>query len=136
MWSYDGSGGWFDGVRPPTVAGQPLGFRVPALLVSAYARKGQVDHTVLDYTSALKFIEQNWGLAPLAARDAHANSLSSAFDFAAGPRPPVLLRAGAASRLDAFPTARGLTRHQATMIYVLYGGAGGGNPPAAGLRQR
>jgi phospholipase C len=124
MWSYDGSGGWFDGVRPPTVDGQPLGFRVPALLVSAYARKGQVNHTVLDYASALKFIEQNWGLAPLTARDAHANSLSSAFDFASGPRPPVLLRAGAASRLDAFPTARGLTQHQVTMIYVLYGGAG------------
>ena len=94
MWSYDGSGGWFDGVRPPTVGGQPLGFRVPALLVSAYARKGQVNHTVLDYTSALKFIEQNWGLAPLTALDAHANSLSSAFNFASGPRPPVLLRAG------------------------------------------
>jgi phospholipase C len=124
MWSYDGSGGWFDGVRPPTVDGQPLGFRVPALLVSGYARKGQVNHTVLDYTSAMKFIEQNWGLAPLTARDAHANSLSSAFDFTSGPRPPVLLRVGATSRLDAFPTARGLTQHQATMIYVLYGGAG------------
>ena len=65
MWSYDGSGGWFDDVRPPRVDGQTLGFRVPALLVSAYARKGQVNHTVLDYTSALKFIEQNWRLAPL-----------------------------------------------------------------------
>jgi phospholipase C len=72
----------------------------------------------------MKFIEQNWGLAPLTARDAHANSLSSAFDFTSGPRPPVLLRVGATSRLDAFPTARGLTQHQATMIYVLYGGAG------------
>ena len=90
MWSYDGSGGWFDGVRPPTVGGQSLGFRVPALLVSAYARKGQVNHTVLDYPSALKFIEQNWGLAPLNALDAHANSLSSAFDFTSGPRPPGL----------------------------------------------
>ena len=64
------------------------------MLVSGYARKGQVNHTVLDYTSALKFIEQNWRLAPLTALDAHANSLSSAFDFASGPRAPVLLRAG------------------------------------------
>jgi len=123
MWSYDGSGGWFDGVRPPTVGGQSLGFRVPALLVSAYARKGQVNHTVLDYTSALKFIEQNWRLAPLTALDAHANSLSSAFDFTSGPRAPVLLRAGPASRLDPFLTARSLTRHQETQVYVLYGGA-------------
>jgi phospholipase C len=123
MWSYDGSGGWFDGVRPPTVGGQSLGFRVPALLVSAYARKGQVNHTVLDYTSALKFIEQNWGLAPLATRDARSNSLSSAFDFSSGPRTPVLLRAGAASHLDPFPTARSLNGHQVTQVYVLYGGA-------------
>jgi phospholipase C len=123
MWSYDGSGGWFDGVRPPKADGQTLGFRVPALLVSAYARKGQVNHTVLDYTSALKFIEQNWGLASLTARDAHANSLGSAFDFAAGPRPPVLLRAGPASALDAFPAAHSLTHRQVTAVYVLYGGA-------------
>jgi len=92
MWSYDGSGGWYDGVRPPTVAGQPLGYRVPALLVSAYARKGLVSHTVLDYTSALRFIEQNWTLAPLTARDAHAKSLLGAFDFGQGlsdiPIPP------------------------------------------------
>jgi phospholipase C len=123
MWSYDGSGGWYDGMRPPTVAGQPLGYRVPALLISAYARKGLVSHTVLDYTSALRFIEQNWTLAPLTARDAHANSLLGAFDFGQGPRSPVLLRAGPASQLDAFPTARSLTGHQARAVYVLYGGA-------------
>jgi phospholipase C len=123
MWSYDGSGGWYDGVRPPTVAGQTLGYRVPAVLISAYARKGLVSHTVLDYTSALKFIEQNWTLAPLTARDAHANSLMSAFDFGAGPRVPVLLRAGAASQLDPFPAVRSLTSHQVRAVYVLYGGA-------------
>ena len=123
MWSYDGSGGWYDGARPPTVDGKTLGYRVPALLISPYVRKGLVSHTVLDYTSALKFIEQNWTLAPLTSRDAHANSLLSAFDFAQGPRPPVLLRAGPASQLDPFPTARTLTTHQVSEVYVLYGGA-------------
>ncbi len=121
MWSYDGSGGWFDGVRPPRLGAATLGFRVPALLISAYARKGQVNHTVLDYTSALKFIEQNWRLAPLAARDAQADSLTSAFNFAVGPRPAVLLRAGATS--DAFPVAYPLSHRQVTMVYLLYGGA-------------
>ena len=77
MWSYDGSGGWYDHVAPARDrARPPSGFRVPALLVSAYARQGQVNHTVLDYTGALKFIEQNWRLPPLTARDATANSLS------------------------------------------------------------
>jgi phospholipase C len=123
MWSYDGSGGWYDGARPPTVAGQVLGYRVPALLVSAYARKGMVSNTVLDYTSALKFIEENWTLAPLTTRDEHANSLTSAFDFAHGPRPPELMRTGAAAQLDPFPTAHSLSGNQVHVVYLLYGGA-------------
>lgn len=122
MWSYDGSGGWFDGVRPPETGGVPLGFRVPALLVSAYARKGQVNHTVLDYTSALRFIEQNWGLAPLTARDAKANSIASAFDFASGPRPAVVLRAGPASAVDPYPAAHSLSPRHVIVVYVLYAG--------------
>ncbi|MCW2648637.1 MAG: hypothetical protein JWP07_4746 [Pseudonocardiales bacterium] len=85
--SYDGSGGWYDHVTPPQVDRNGYGLRVPALLVSAYARKGYVDHTTMDYTSALAFIEQNWGLAPLAARDKAATSLVGAFDFSAAPRP-------------------------------------------------
>jgi len=60
-------------------------------LVSAYAVPGQVNHTVLSYEGALRFIEQNWSLSPLTARDASANSLTSAFDFAAGPRPGTVL---------------------------------------------
>jgi phospholipase C len=89
--SYDGSGGWFDHVRPPGSGPDALGFRVPALLVSAYAARGQVNHTVLGYESALKFIEENWGLSPLTTRDASANSLTSGFDFAARPRPGAVL---------------------------------------------
>jgi phospholipase C len=64
-----------------------MGLRVPALLVSPYARPGWVDHTQLGYTSALNFIEQNWGVAPLSAREAASNNLTGAFDFAARPRP-------------------------------------------------
>jgi phospholipase C len=91
MWSYDGSGGWFDHVPPPTVDGQPLGLRVPALLVSPYAPTGQVVHTPMDYTSALAFIEQNWDLAPLTKRDAAATSIASALDFSSPPRPAVII---------------------------------------------
>jgi phospholipase C len=36
----------------------------------------------------LKFIESNWGLAPLAARDRRANNFASAFDFTKPPREP------------------------------------------------
>ena len=58
LWTYDESGGWFDHVRPPPGAG----FRVPALLVSPYARRGFVDSTPLDTTSIPAFVERNWGL--------------------------------------------------------------------------
>ncbi|HST50235.1 alkaline phosphatase family protein [Jatrophihabitans sp.] len=85
--SYDGSGGWFDHVKPPQVDSQGYGMRVPALLVSPYARPGSVNSTVLDYTSALAFIEDNWKLAPLASRDAAATPITAAFDFGSAPRP-------------------------------------------------
>ncbi len=59
--TYDSWGGWYDHVAPP--AG--YGFRTPALLVSALAKKGVVDHTQLDFTSILHFIQRNWSLPAL-----------------------------------------------------------------------
>jgi len=91
MWSYDDWGGWYDHVPPPQVDAYGYGFRVPALLVSPYARRGYIDSTQLDYTSILKFIEENWGLEPLAERDANATSIASAFDFSKAPSEPVLV---------------------------------------------
>jgi phospholipase C len=120
MWSYDGSGGWYDNVAPPRAGSAYLGLRVPALLVSAYARRGQVNHSVLDYASALKFIEQNWRLAPLTSRDARAGSLASAFDFAAAPRPPVFIPAAASADAGVAQPPRWVPRG---MIYGLYGAA-------------
>ena len=90
-WAYDDWGGWYDHVSPPKVDKYGYGFRTPALLVSPYARKGVVDHTQLDFTSQLKFIEQNWGVQPLSTRDAAANNLTSAFDFSSTARAPVIL---------------------------------------------
>jgi phospholipase C len=81
MLSYDGSGGWFDHVPPPSSPDGRLGFRVPALLVSPYVRPGTVNHSVLSYPSVLRFIEDNWGLAPLGRWDRSAASLGTAFDF-------------------------------------------------------
>jgi phospholipase C len=91
MWSYDDWGGWYDHVPPPRVDARGYGFRVPALLVSAWAKRGHVDSTQLDFASVPKFIEVNWGLRPLSTRDAKANTFMNAFDFKGGPRPPVIL---------------------------------------------
>jgi phospholipase C len=91
MLTYDGWGGLYDHVRPPRVDRYGYGFRVPALLVSPYAREGYVDSTTLDFTSILKFIERNWDVPSLASRDRRANTFAKAFDFTQAPREPQFL---------------------------------------------
>jgi phospholipase C len=91
MWAYDDWGGWYDHVAPPAVDEFGYGPRVPALLVSPYAKRGFVDHETHDFTSMLRFIQVNWGVAALASRDANADPMLEAFDFGAQPRPAVLL---------------------------------------------
>jgi phospholipase C len=91
QWAYDDWGGWYDHVPPPQVDEFGYGFRTPAQLVSPYAREGFVDSTTLDFTSILRFIEDNWSLPALASRDRNANSIASAFDFEQNPRPARLL---------------------------------------------
>jgi acid phosphatase len=80
--TYDDFGGWYDHVAPPQVDRWGPGGRVPMLVISPHARKGFVDHTLYDHTSILRFIEWRYGLEPLADRDAEANNLLAAFDFA------------------------------------------------------
>ncbi len=58
-----------------------LGFRVPAVIVSPYARKGQVVSDVFDHTSVLRLIEDKWNLPSLTRRDAAANSPIVALDL-------------------------------------------------------
>jgi phospholipase C len=57
------------------------GFRVPAVVVSPYARPGFVLHDELDHTSVLKLIEEKWNLPPLTRRDAAARSPLGALDL-------------------------------------------------------
>jgi phospholipase C len=115
--AYDDWGGWYDHVPPPQVDEHGFGFRVPAFLVSPYAREGYIDHTELDYTSVLKFIEDNFRLEPLANRDARANSIASAFDFAQPPRVAEYIPWDRTP--DRPPTPR------RGVIYLIYGGAAG-----------
>ncbi len=113
--TYDSWGGWYDHVPPPKVDRYGYGFRVPALLVSPYAKRGVINHETLDFTSILRFIEDNWRLAPLAQRDAAARSIASAFDFSAPPRPPELIS-----------TSRTVARAASVnteAVYWAYGGA-------------
>ena len=113
MVTYDDWGGWYDHVPPPQVDKYGYGFRVPAFMVSAYAKRGHIDSTLLDFTSAMKFIEENWDLEPVAERDANANNFLSAFDFEQPPRPPVFLEA----EFDDSPPKKEPNR---MIIYVTY----------------
>ncbi len=61
------------------------GFRVPAVIVSPYARTDFVLHDVLDHTSVLKLIEEKWNLPPLTSRDAAAVSPLGALDLSGPP---------------------------------------------------
>jgi phospholipase C len=93
--TYDENGGAWDHVAPPVVDRWGPGARVPAVIVSPWARRGFVDHTVYDTTSILKFIETRWHLEPLAERDAAAADLTAAFDFT---QPPEQGRPSATAR--------------------------------------
>jgi phospholipase C len=90
--NFDEWGGFYDHVPPPTapiptataVAGDVdgrLGFRVPLLVISPFARRGFVSHETFDHTSILRMIEWRFGLAPLTLRDAIANNLADLLDF-------------------------------------------------------
>lgn len=79
--TYDENGGRWDHVAPPVVDGFGPGTRVPAMIISPYAKKGMIDHTSYETVSILKFIEQRWGLPSLSTRDAAANNILNAFDF-------------------------------------------------------
>jgi phospholipase C len=84
--TWDDYGGFYDHVAPPRVDAVGLGFRVPAIVVSPYARNA-VLHETLEVSSILRFVEKSFSLQPLTERDANANDFMSAFDFAQPPRP-------------------------------------------------
>ena len=115
MWTYDGWGGWYDHVRPPQVDSFGYGFRTPALLVSPYARRGYVHHGRFDFTSILKFIEENWRIEPLASRDRQARSFMNAFNFTSPPRESAFV--ATERSVEKKPSAN------AAVIYVVYAAA-------------
>jgi phospholipase C len=66
--TFDEGGGYYDSgyVQPVDFFGD--GTRIPLIAVSPYTRAGHISHSYGDHVSILKFIEANWGLAPLTGR--------------------------------------------------------------------
>lgn len=79
--TYDEFGGFFDHVPPPVIDRWGPGSRIPAIVIGPFAKKGHVDHTQYETVSILSFIEQRWGIAPLAERDKNANPFRNALIF-------------------------------------------------------
>jgi phospholipase C len=83
--TYDENGGFWDHVPPPQGPGWSdrwgPGTRIPAIVVSPFARKGHVDKTIYDTTSILKLITRRFGLEPLPGVRANVGDLSNAFAF-------------------------------------------------------
>jgi phospholipase C len=105
--AWDDWGGFYDHVKPPVVDRNGYGLRVPALVISPYARRGYVDHQVLSFDAYLKFIEDDFlhghrldprtDGRPDPRPDVRENAkvlgnLASDFDFSQKPREPLILR--------------------------------------------
>jgi phospholipase C len=80
-------GGLYDEVPPPYKDFDGLGFRIPLLVISAYAKQGYVSHVQYETASVLRFTEDIFGLRQLAAADRRATSpAADCFDFSQPPR--------------------------------------------------
>jgi acid phosphatase len=79
----DENGGWWDHVAPPKGDRWGPGSRIPALVVSPFAKKGFVDHTIYDTGSILRFITRRFGLEKLPGLQQREDAM-----IAAGGPPP------------------------------------------------
>ncbi|MBV8434959.1 MAG: hypothetical protein JO029_11830 [Candidatus Eremiobacteraeota bacterium] len=90
--TWDEWGGWYDDAVPPQLDFKGLGLRVPCIIVSRFAKRHYVSHTLYEFASIQRFIEDTFDLPLLGTaadgyEDARANSLSDSFDFAQKPLP-------------------------------------------------
>ena len=76
--TYDDNGGFWDHVGSPKADRWGPGSRVPALIISPFARKGFVDHTLYDTTSILRFITRRFDLPVLPGLKARDDAMAAA----------------------------------------------------------
>jgi phospholipase C len=137
--TYDEHGGYYDHVPPPVALApdtlspvvapgqstydgfERYGFRVPGLIVSPYARRKHVSHTVFDHTSVLALAERKWNLPAMTYRDANANDLTDLIDLDA-----------LAHRRPAFPVVPDLSPPGDTAAALACSSSGHGTIPVPG----
>jgi len=83
--TWDDWGGWYDHVPPPHYNSYELGFRVPLIVISPYAKPHYISHVQHEFGSILKFIEETFGVGSLHTTDVRADDLSDCFNFSQAP---------------------------------------------------
>jgi phospholipase C len=83
--TWDDWGGWYDHVKPPLYNSYELGFRVPLIVISPYAKNHYVSHVQHEFGSILKFTEEIFGLPSLHTTDERSDDLFDCFDFSKSP---------------------------------------------------
>jgi len=93
--TWDDWGGWYDHVAPPIDDAYELGFRVPLVVISPYAKHAYVSKVQHEFGSILAFTEEAFGIpkGALHATDERADDLQDAFDFSQSPRAFVPIKA-------------------------------------------
>jgi phospholipase C len=103
--SWDDWGGFYDHVVPPKVDNGGFGIRVPAIVISPWAKKGTIDKQVLSHDSYLRFIEDVFlggqrldpktdgrpDSRPTVRENVQQGDLLNDFDFAQQALPPLIL---------------------------------------------
>jgi len=82
---WDDWGGWYDNAPPTQINPSTLGFRVPAIVISPYAKPGFISNTHYDFGSILKLMEETFNLGSLDVTDKSAASMEDVFDFTQSP---------------------------------------------------
>lgn len=84
--TWDDYGGFYDHVPPPQIDASGLGFRVPTLVISPWAKHGYIDHTQYEFSSMLALAEHTFNVPSLHDRDAISNDMNDSFDFTQSPQ--------------------------------------------------
>ena len=84
--TWDDYGGFYDHVVPAQIDQSGLGFRVPTLVISPWAKHGYIDHTQYEFSSMLSLAEHTFNLPSLGTRDIRSNDMNDSFDFNASPQ--------------------------------------------------
>lgn len=90
--TWDDFGGFYDHVAPPVVNDTGFGPRVPAIVVSPYARAHSINHTTYDFSSMIRFTEDAFHLGHLPTYDPRIPSIRGMFNFHQKPASPLILK--------------------------------------------